>query len=106
MNLTKTLVIALWAMFVGQVAFAQKGNEDQLVKEANTYFEAGAYLKAFPLYSQLVSLYPNHAEYAYKFGACAIYGDADKTKAVRYLNAAISKSVNDPDAYYFLGGVS
>ncbi len=103
MKLTKTLVIALWAMFVGQIAFAQKGNEDQLVKEANTYFEAGAYLKAFPLYSQLVSLYPNHAEYAYKFGACAIYGDADKTKAVRYLNAAISKSVNDPDAYYFLG---
>ena len=103
MNRTKTLVIALWAMFVGQFAIAQKGNEDQLVKDANTYFAAGAYLKAFPLYSQLVSLYPNHAEYTYKFGACAIYGDADKTKAVRYLNAAIAKSVNDPDVYYFLG---
>ena len=103
MNRTKTLVIALWAMFVGQFAIAQKGNEDQLVKDANTYFSAGAYLKAFPLYSQLVSLYPNHAEYTYKFGACAIYGDADKTKAVRYLNAAIAKSVNDPDVYFFLG---
>jgi hypothetical protein len=103
MNRTKTLVIALWAMFVGQFAIAQKGNEDQLVKDANTYFAAGAYLKAFPLYSQLVSLYPNHAEYTYKFGACAIYGDADKTKAVRYLNAAIAKSVNDPDVYFFLG---
>jgi hypothetical protein len=103
MNRTKTLVIALWAMFVGQFAIAQKGNEDQLVKDANTFFAAGAYLKAFPLYSQLVSLYPNHAEYTYKFGACAIYGDADKTKAVRYLNAAIAKSVNDPDVYFFLG---
>jgi hypothetical protein len=103
MNRTKTLVIALWAMFVGQLASAQKGTEDQLIKDAAAYFEQGAYLKAFPLYSQLVSLYPNHAEYAFKFGACAIYGDADKTKAVRYLNAAINKSVNDPEVYYFLG---
>ena len=103
MNRTKTLVIALWAMFVGQIASAQKGTEDQLIKDATAYFEQGAYLKAFPLYSQLVSLYPNHAEYAFKFGACAIYGDADKTKAVRYLNSAINKSVNDPEVYYFLG---
>jgi len=103
MNPTKTLVIALWAMFVGQIASAQKGSEDQLIQEATAYFEQGAYLKAFPLYSQLVSLYPNHAEYAFKFGACAIYGDADKTKAVRYLNSAINKSVNDPEVYYFLG---
>jgi hypothetical protein len=103
MNRTKTLVIALWAMFVGQIASAQKGSEDQLIQEATAYFEQGAYLKAFPLYSQLVSLYPNHAEYAFKFGACAIYGDADKTKAVRYLNSAINKSVNDPEVYYFLG---
>lgn len=103
MNRTKTLVIALWAMFVGQIASAQKGSEDQLITDATAYFEQGAYLKAFPLYSQLVSLYPNHAEYAFKFGACAIYGDADKTKAVRYLNAAINKSVNDPEVYYFLG---
>jgi arsenate reductase-like glutaredoxin family protein len=103
MNRTKTLVIALWAMFVGQIASAQKGSEDQLIKDATAYFEQGAYLKAFPLYSQLVSLYPNHAEYAFKFGACAIYGDADKTKAVRYLNSAINKSVNDPEVYYFLG---
>ena len=103
MNRTKTLVIALWAMFVGQISTAQKGSEDQLIQDATAYFEQGAYLKAFPLYSQLVSLYPNHAEYAFKFGACAIYGDADKTKAVRYLNSAISKSVNDPEVYYFLG---
>jgi hypothetical protein len=103
MNRTKTLVIALWAMFVGQIASAQKGSEDQLIKDATAYFAQGAYLKAFPLYSQLVSLYPNHAEYAFKFGACAIYGDADKTKAVRYLNSAINKSVNDPEVYYFLG---
>lgn len=103
MNQTKTWVIALCAVLLGQFASAQKGTEDQLAKEADAYFEQGAYLKAFPLYSQLVSLYPNHAEYTFKFGACAIYGDPDKTKAVRYLNAAINKSVNNPDVYFFLG---
>ena len=103
MNQTKTWVIALCAMLWVQFATAQKGTEDQLIKEADAFFEQGAYLKAFPLYSQLVSLYPNHAEYTFKFGACAIYGDPDKTKAVRYLNAAINKSVNNPDVYFFLG---
>ena len=103
MKRTRTLVIALWAVFVNQVAFSQKGTEEQLVKDANTYFKSGEYLKAFPLYSQLVSLYPNHADYNYRFGACAIYSESDKTKAVRYLNQAVNKGVEDPMAYYYLG---
>lgn len=103
MKRIKTLVIALWAVFVNQVAFAQKGTEEQLVKDANNYFKSGEYLKAFPLYSQLVSLYPNHPDYNYKFGACAIYSESDKTKAVRYLNQAVNKGVEDPMAWYYLG---
>lgn len=103
MNRIKTLVIALWAVFVNQVAFAQKGTEEQLVKDANNYFKSGEYLKAFPLYSQLVSLYPNHPDYNYRFGACAIYSESDKTKAVRYLNQAVNKGVEDPMAWYYLG---
>ena len=37
MNRTKTLVIALWAMFVGQIASAQKGSEDQLIQECKKH---------------------------------------------------------------------
>ena len=103
MKRTKTLVIALWAVFVTQAAFAQKGTEEQLIKDANSYFNSGEFLKAFPLYSQLVSLYPNHPDYNYKFGACAIYSEQDKTKAVRYLTIATGKGVEDKMAWYYLG---
>lgn len=103
MKCTKTLVIALLAVFVTQTAFSQKGNEEQLIKEANGYFNSGQYLKAFPLYSQLVSLYPNHPDYNYRFGACAIYSDQDKTKAVKFLTIATAKGVEDKMAWYYLG---
>lgn len=103
MKCTKTLVLALWAVFVTQSAFSQKGTEEQLIKEANGYFSSGQFLKAFPLYSQLVSLYPNHPEYNYKFGACAIYSDQDKSKAVKFLTIATAKGVEDKMAWYYLG---
>ncbi|MFN0032994.1 MAG: hypothetical protein ACKVOR_12615 [Flavobacteriales bacterium] len=103
MKRTTKLVIALWAMFVAHSAFSQKGTEQQLEKEANSLFSKGEYLKAFPMYSQLVSLYPNKLDYNYKFGACAIYSEADKSKAIKYLTVATSKGVEDPMAWYYLG---
>lgn len=103
MKRTTKLVIALWAMFVAHTAFAQKGTEQQLEKDANALFSKGEYLKAFPMYSQLVSLYPNHPDYNYKFGACAIYSEADKSKAVKYLTIATAKGVEDDMAWYYLG---
>jgi hypothetical protein len=99
----RTLVIALWAMFISIGAIAQKGNEQQLEKDANALFKAGEYLKAYPLYSQLLALYPSHADYNYKFGACAIYSEPDKTKAVKFLTIATSKALDDPMAWYYLG---
>ena len=86
--------------------FAQKkgeGTEQQLAKEAQGFFEAGDFLQAYPLYSQLVSLYPSNTDYTYKFGACAIYSDADKSKAIRFLSSATRKEVADPMAWYYLG---
>jgi WD40-like Beta Propeller Repeat len=102
MKRTTTLVITLWIMFVAPV-HAQKGSEQQLEKDANTYFNSGEYLKAFPLFSQLVSLYPNHPDYNYKFGACSIFSDPDKTKAVSFINKSIRENVSDPLAWYYLG---
>ena len=103
MKRTTTLVIALWAMLATTTATAQKGTEQEMVKTASTLFNSGEYLKAYPLYSQLVSLYPNHTEYNYKFGACAIFSDPDKTKAVKFLTIATAKSDQEPMAWYYLG---
>jgi hypothetical protein len=98
-----TLVLALWAMLTSSLLVAQKGSEQQMEKEANALFTSGEFLKAYPLYSQLVSLYPNHPDYNYKFGACAIFSDPDKTKAIKFLNIATKKSVEDPMVWYYLG---
>lgn len=98
-----TVVIALWVMVVGTATAQKAGSEQQLAKEAHTHFDAGDFLKAYPIYSQLVSLYPGNEEYLYRFGACAIYSDPDKTKAVQYLTSATKKEVKDPMAWYYLG---
>ncbi|MEN9638719.1 MAG: hypothetical protein RLZZ262_587, partial [Bacteroidota bacterium] len=98
-----TLVLALWAMLTSLPVFAQKGAEQQMEKEANALFISGEFLKAYPLYSQLVSLYPNDPNYNYKFGACAIFSDPDKTKAIKFLTIATKKSVEDPMVWYYLG---
>jgi len=97
------VVIALWAMVVGTVTAQKAGSEQQLSKEASSYFGAGDYLKAYPIYSQLVSLHPKNEDYLYRFGACAIYSDADKSKAIQYLSSATRKDAKDPMAWYYLG---
>jgi hypothetical protein len=103
MTRNTTLVLALWAMLTSTTLVAQKGTEQQMEKEANALFNSGEFLKAYPLFSQLVSLYPNQPDYNYKFGACAIFSDPDKTKAIKFLNSATKKSVEDPMVWYYLG---
>lgn len=98
-----TLVIALWAVFAATAGAQKGGSEQQLAKEANELFSSGEFLKAYPLFSQLVSLYPNNPDYGYKFGACAIYSDPDKTKAIRFLSSASKKDISDPSVWYYLG---
>ncbi len=98
-----TLVIALWAVFAATASAQKGGSEQQLSKDANELFNAGEFLKAYPLFSQLVSLYPNNPDYGFKFGACAIYSDPDKTKAIRFLSSASKKGIEDPTVWYYLG---
>jgi hypothetical protein len=98
-----TLVLSMLALLLTN-SYAQKpASEEQLIKDANQLFASGQFLKAFPLYSQLVSLYPQHPDYNYRFGACAIYSDQDKNKAIKYLTIATNKGVSDPMAWYYLG---
>jgi hypothetical protein len=80
-----------------------QAQDEALVKEANRLFAAGQFQQAYGAFSQLVSLNPTHGEYNYKFGACSVYADADKTKAIRYLKLAIKYNVTDPMAHYYLG---
>lgn len=80
-----------------------QAGDKALRAEADALFEKGAYAKAWPMYSQLVSLSPQDHELNYKFGACSIYGDDDKAKAIGYLKYAVSGPATSDLAWYFLG---
>jgi hypothetical protein len=97
------LLVALWAMLSGTLLAQKGGTEQDLAKEAKGLFESEQYLKAYSLYSQLVSLYPQNPEYNLYFGACAIYSDPDKTKAIRFLSIAAKRGATDPMLQYYLG---
>jgi len=77
--------------------------ESQLKKEAAKYFEEGNFTEAYPLYSQLLSLYQRDPDYNYHFGACLLYTRADKNKAVDYLEFAVQHPPVDNLAYYYIG---
>lgn len=70
---------------------------------AQSLFEQEEYIKAFPLYSQLLSLDKDNAELSYRFGVCLLYADRSDTYApINYLKKALDQ-INDPEIYYHLG---
>lgn len=77
--------------------------ENRLKKAANKYFEEGNFIEAYPLYSQLLSLYPRDPNYNYRFGACMLFTKADKNKAAEYLSFSVRQTSVDDLAYYYLG---
>ena len=79
------------------------GSEDELKAKANELFEAENYKEAKLMYAQLLSLYPKDPTYNYRFGACVLQTEADKTKPMKYLSFAASKANVDPLAYFYLG---
>jgi hypothetical protein len=79
------------------------GSEDELKAKANELFEAENYKEAKLMYAQLLSLYPKDPTYNYRFGACVLQTESDKTKPMKYLSFATSKATVDPLAYFYLG---
>lgn len=78
-------------------------SEDELKKNALQFFREGQYSEAVPLYSQLLSLYPGHAEYNFRYGACLIFTEPDKQKALKYLEYGAKDATEFPEINYFLG---
>ena len=80
-------------------------SEYDLKKQANKLFENEEYIKAYPLYSQLLSLYTKDAQYNYRFGACLLFASSDKAKAIPYLEFAAKRQKQDVDkeVFFFLG---
>lgn len=78
-------------------------SEADLKKEAAKYFDNEDFTNAYPLYSQLLSLYPDNSDYNYRFGTCMLFSKSDKEKPVNYLELAVKDPNIDKLAYYYLG---
>lgn len=79
-------------------------SEQDLIEEANALFDKGEFADAMPLYSQLLSLNPTNPVFNYKYGATALFGDAEKKEeAVKYLKFSVGKPNVDDQSWYYLG---
>ncbi len=77
--------------------------EDLVKKQAAVLFDKGDYPAALPLYSQLLSNYPKDPNYNYRFGVCMLFGNADKTKSLQYLEFASKNPETEKDVWFYLG---
>ncbi len=95
----------LLALFVvASTSVLAQFSEADLKAEADALFEQGQYADAMPKYAQLLSLNPTSPEFNYKYGATALYGDADKKEeAIKFLRYASTKTGIDSRCWYFLG---
>ena len=75
-------------------------SEEDRLKHANTLFEEN-HLSRQNLICYIFE-YKNNSEFNFKYGVCALYKYADKTKAIGYLRKALKDKNVDPQAYFYL----
>ncbi len=99
----KHIVLVLALMLIPLALSAQSKNPKDLIKTADKYFEKEQYKDALNLYSQLVANYPKDPNYNYRYGACLLFANENKSKGMPYLEFAVGRSDVDPEAFFFLG---
>ena len=82
---------------IGQASFA---DEAEFKKHANKLFEDDEFEQAYPLFSQLLSVYPKDPDYNYRFGVCTLFASDDKEKAIPFLEFSENKDVEKEVMYY------
>lgn len=79
----------------------QFNSEEDRLKHANTLFEEKSFVEAEPHMLHFLST-KNNSEFNFKYGVCALFKYADKTKAIGYLSKALKDKNIDPQAYFYL----
>ncbi len=87
------------------LAFAQTSfaSEDDMKKQAQKLFSDEEFEQAFPLYSQLVSLYPKDPNLNYRLGVCMLFASDDKERPIPFLEFASHSKDVDKEVFYYLG---
>ncbi|MCX6297449.1 MAG: hypothetical protein NTX97_15595, partial [Bacteroidetes bacterium] len=90
--------------FGTRVASAQTtfGSEEELKTQAAKLFDEDQFEEAYPLYSQLTSIYPKDPNYNYRLGVCMLYASDDKEKPIAFLEFAVNKPDVEKEALFYL----
>lgn len=102
LTLKSHIVVILVLLCLPHNITAQEG-ELELKQKAEALFNEEKYEEAFPLYSQLLSLKVQDAEYNYRFGACQLFTGQDKEEALKYLQFAVDNDKPPPLALFYYG---
>ncbi|MCE9540505.1 MAG: hypothetical protein K8R85_14990, partial [Bacteroidetes bacterium] len=77
-------------------------SEEEFKKQAAKLFDEEEFEKAYPLYSQLVSLYRKDPNYNYRLGVCMLYASDEKERAITFLEFATKNKEVEKEAFFFL----
>ncbi|MEO6904676.1 MAG: hypothetical protein ABI315_16225 [Bacteroidia bacterium] len=77
-------------------------SEEELKIHANKLFNDDAFEEAYPLFSQLASLYPKDPNYSYRLGVCMLYASDDKERPLTFLEYAAKSPTVDKEVFFYL----
>ena len=102
--LASTARVVLFLLFSAS-SFAQISfnSTAELEQAANDLFEKQEFVKAKPLFSQLLSKEALNPNYNYRFGVCILFTEADALKPLPYIEGGANSTGVNPEAHYFLG---
>jgi hypothetical protein len=73
------------------------------LENAEFFYSEENYLRALPLYQQLMETYPNEIYFKYKSGICYLYKSEEKLKSIDYLTQVRDAAPNAPDIDFYIG---
>lgn len=86
-------------VLIAQTDFA---SEEEFKKQAAKLFDEEDFVKAYPLYSQLVSLYRKDPNYNYRLGVCMLFASDDKERAITFLEFSVKYHEVEKEAFFYL----
>ena len=102
MNIRPYIAVLLLTLFSLTSLHAQE-SEEELNAQALELFQQEDYEEASELYSTLLSINLQSAEYNYRFGVCQLFTIQDKEEPIKYLKFATEQQDVPPLAYFYYG---
>ena len=103
-HLRRIFLLLITFALCTRVASAQTtfASEEELKKQAAKLFYDNDFEEAYPLYTQLTSIYPKDPNYNYRLGVCMLYASDDKEKPIPFLEFASRRPEVEKEVFFYL----